>query len=324
MKRTFLSTIVALASVVAFSIPVDYKIIGMENFASELAVEYIEKNLPDTLHTYFFELLQEEDQFTITYSVQPGNIQGSEHTDNIWENMQETIGKALDEIFAQAGYLYYTEPSNKQRTKPIKEKDKKNRKHSYPAEQSNNQTFADYNIKEYLSIGSLYVFPDGSQGIVFYLNKDGRGLVVSLDQAELKWQDEEKAKYCKDISQIPNEKEISPYFTIGEGERYTTAIIEQVGYGAQAAQWCVSHGEGWYLPSVNEMLQLLTIANEKQGGAGIISLALKVAGGTPLLINWYWTSSEENAENAHCLTALGSKAACPKNRKNIVRAVRAF
>ena len=173
-------------------------------------------------------------------------------------------------------------------------------------------------------IGGRIRFADGTQGIIYYLDGKGHGLAVSLDQTECKWQEATKSKYCQDIYQVSNEKNVDTYCNIGLGQQYSSAIWAQIGYQAPAVVWCMGHGDGWYLPSAGELWQLLSVANDNKGQAGVISLMLQAAGGTPLNSKWYWSSSEENLENAHNISSFGTKASEDKTSKNAVRAVRAL
>lgn len=187
-----------------------------------------------------------------------------------------------------------------------------------------------------ISIGDLITFDDGTKGIVFYLDGSGHGLVVSLDQTETKWQDETRSKKCQDISQLVNEKETSKYLNIGLGKQQTQMIISQLGWGkAPAAEWCLRHGDGWYLPSAGELWHLFTNANfntnsnDRIKGSfdandGFISKMLKMAGGEPLNSNWYWSSSEEEQENAWNVSVLGKFSTEEKTEEVAVRAVRFF
>lgn len=187
-----------------------------------------------------------------------------------------------------------------------------------------------------ISIGGLITFDDGTKGIVFYLDGSGHGLVVSLDETETKWQNETRSKKCQDISQLANENEQPKHLNIGLGKQQTQMIISQLGWEkAPAAEWCLKHGNGWYLPSAGELCHLFTeansITNSNDGieGSfdakdGFISKMLKMAGGQPLNNNWYWSSSEEEQENAWNVSASGRVSTEEKIEEVAVRAVRSF
>lgn len=187
-----------------------------------------------------------------------------------------------------------------------------------------------------ITLGGLISFDDGTKGIVFYIDGSGHGLVVSLDETETKWQDEKKSKKCQDISQLANENEQPKYLNIGLGKQQTHMIISQLGWEkAPAAEWCLKHGDDWYLPSAGELWYLFTEANNITNSNdrnedsfdakdGFISKMLKMAGGQPLNNSWYWSSSEEEQENAWNVSASGRASTEEKTEEVAVRAVRYF
>lgn len=192
-------------------------------------------------------------------------------------------------------------------------------------------------------IGELKVFPDGSKGIVFYMTQDGHGLVVSLDEAELKWENVKNSHKCRDLALLPNEHNETKYMTFQLGWQNTNAIIQELGEQALAAAWCVRHGEGWYLPSAGELWYLFNEANEvaqpeRSGlkGAslskarkekvynGPISVALRNAGGRPFTDADYWSSSENDNDDVYVVESTGDISQSEKPDPELVRAVRAF
>lgn len=192
-------------------------------------------------------------------------------------------------------------------------------------------------------IGELKVFPDGSKGIVFYMTQDGHGLVVSLDEAGLKWENVNNSHKCRDLALLPNEHNETKYMTFQLGWQNTNAIIQELGEQALAAAWCVRHGEGWYLPSAGELWYLFNEANEvaqpeRSGlkGAslskarkekvynGPISVALRNAGGRPFTDADYWSSSENDNDDVYVVESTGDISQSEKPDPELVRAVRAF
>ena len=194
-------------------------------------------------------------------------------------------------------------------------------------------------------IGELKTFSDGSKGVVFYLTEDGQhGLVVSLDEAELKWENEAKEFKCHDIMSLQNEENPSKYITFKAGLRNTTAIIQQLGeVQAPAAGWCVRHGEGWYLPSAGELWYLFAKANggdtpipshikgvhasrmrESLFTNGAVNTGLRAAGGVPLKDEDYWSSTEKDFDDVCTVDAQGDFSSSEKPDTEYVRAVRAF
>ena len=82
----------------------------------------------------------------------------------------------------------------------------------------------------------------------------------------------------------------------------------------------ISLSDGWYIPSMGEMLFIFTHRKE-------VNAALEKAGGQPIANSWYWTSTEYSATNAWYLylndgytSIWGTKAA----NRHRVRPVSAF
>lgn len=172
-------------------------------------------------------------------------------------------------------------------------------------------------------IGSLIDFYDGTQGVVFYLDGDGHGLAVHLQENlndKKQWQEVSRWQQCVDIEEIPNREggetlqisgleeqyynaAIQRLFVPGLGKQYCDAAIQQIGLEKlPAIQWCRSIGPDWYLPSIGELYQLLMEANEHEGGSGPISKALIEAGGYRLIYNHcYFSSSESDNTDVYAI-----------------------
>ena len=173
------------------------------------------------------------------------------------------------------------------------------------------------------SLGQVVTFPDGSRGLCFYLDKQGHGLAISLDQVEMKW-DDNRGRKIQDIVAIPNKDNLGEFLP-GLGLTYTNAILSQVSQmDVPAASWCRMHGQDWYLPSAEEMRYLLVEANEKKGSKGKISKSLVQFGGVELDERWYWSSSECERDEALEVGLTGKISSEEKKEDLPVRAMRAF
>ena len=174
------------------------------------------------------------------------------------------------------------------------------------------------------NVGDVIVFPDQTRGIIFY--KDyGVGLAVSVDEAQLSWQSTDKQEDLVDVPQIPNIDDDEKNFVAGKGATYTSAILSQFeGTGrAPAAEWCVGHGNGWYLPSAGELVCLFKANKSKTGS--LINAGLAQARGRKIVAGWYWSSSEKGAKEAINVISAGCLGSGEdKNSTVRVRAVRAF
>lgn len=165
-------------------------------------------------------------------------------------------------------------------------------------------------------IGELKTFSDGTSGIVFYVTNDGHGLVVSLQEFEAQW-----SKKNVDVVAIANEKSCNKVDFVGV--KNTNMMIAQLGENAVSAMKCQQQGLGWYMPSSGELYHLIKIANKGEGEDGPISKALKKNSGK-VIDGWYWTSSENDADEAFNISDSGSCHTEEKKGNVKVRAIRAF
>ena len=182
-------------------------------------------------------------------------------------------------------------------------------------------------------IGDLYTFPDGSKGVLFYKTSDGHGLVVSLDVYTARWENVNSNFKCHDIIGLPNE-DGSKFMTFRLGESNTAYIIQELGeFQAPAALWCKQHGDGWYLPSSGELWYLFMINSGRMSPSGqlqaskqkdIITNAMKRVGGQILSDDWYWSSTENDKDEAINVSLSGRVSSEDKKEALLVRAVRAF
>ena len=171
-----------------------------------------------------------------------------------------------------------------------------------------------------IKVGDLYTFDDNTKGVVFYVDENGHGLALSLDQEKRRWEDESHYVYCQNITSIPDE--VLPYlgFNSGLGKIYTANIIMQLGnVKPTAAKYCRENGTEWYLPSAGEMYQLMMAnATYKLNKVLIENDAKPISG-------WYWTSSEHSQGEAWRINKKGTTKRCTKLATGVfARAIRQF
>lgn len=211
-------------------------------------------------------------------------------------------------------------PQSEEHEEPIKQKEEKQ------SPEKQNQTSSENVSDNYFAasgtMGNIKTFEDGSKGVVFYQDAQGHGLVVSLDEAECKWEDVANKRSCFDVVSLPDG---ANDFMVGQGLINTNAMIQEGGASLYpAAQWCIQHGEGWYLPSAGELIYLLHTANAGEKAEGPISIVLQNAGGMPLAKWFYWASNEEDEKNAYNISASGGTPSEYKCENAPVRAIRQF
>lgn len=213
-----------------------------------------------------------------------------------------------------------SEDATLQSEEPINQKEEKQ-----SPEKQDQTSSEDFNGNYFATsgtIGNIKTFEDGSKGVVFYQDAQGHGLVVSLDEAECKWEDVANKRSCFDVVSLPDG---TNDFMVGQGLINTNAMIQEGGANLYpAAQWCIQHGEGWYLPSAGELIYLLHTANAGEKAEGPISIVLQNAGGTPLEKWFYWASNEEDDKNAYNISASGGTPSEYKCESAPVRAIRQF
>lgn len=178
-------------------------------------------------------------------------------------------------------------------------------------------------------VGDLYD-RDGVKGVVCIVSDEGtHGLVISLEQIYLTWSEFRKP----DLRTVGAENR-----TDGEENMRTVeAYIAANGLSWDdfpAFKWCREQGEGWYLPSIDE---LLTIGHNYNGGSRMknnrqarnkFNDALKDAGGKRMDRMVYYFSStemdEKNAYTSHTSLEPPYVVEIPKYNKFLVRAVHKF
>lgn len=186
----------------------------------------------------------------------------------------------------------------------------------------------EYMLRRY-EVGDLYD-RDGVKGVVCIVSDEGtHGLVISLEQIYLTWSEFRKP----DLRTVGAGNR-----TDGEENMRTVeAYIAANGLSWDdfpAFKWCREQGEGWYLPSIDE---LLTIGHNYNGGSRMknnrqarnkFNDALKDAGGKRMDRMVYYFSStemdEKNAYTSHTSLEPPYVVEIPKYNKFLVRAVHKF
>lgn len=155
-------------------------------------------------------------------------------------------------------------------------------------------------------LGQYYNY-NGVSGIIVALNDEHtHGLVVSLDEAMVPWSTFRKGEFCTvgAVSRTSGEENMAAV------ARY---IAEHNGSWEQfpAFKWCRDKGEGWYLPSIDELLVIGHIFN---GGSRLrndrqarttFNDRLKDNGGSRLNGKAYYISSTEIDEKFPMLSHMG-------------------
>ncbi len=198
-----------------------------------------------------------------------------------------------------------------------------------PAPQQTYYAPVHYEITRY-SIGQYYD-QNGIRGIVVALNEERtHGLLMSLDEVMIEWSTFRKEELCK----VGAEDRTNGENNMKAIERYI-AEHNLTWDHFPAFKWCKELGEGWYLPSIDEVL---TIGNQYNGGSRAhndrqsrmrFNDNLKVNGGERIDGKCYYHSSTEFDEKFPMMSHMGLEPPfvitdVAKYTKFLVRAVRKF
>lgn len=144
-------------------------------------------------------------------------------------------------------------------------------------------------------LGQVITNPDGSQGVVFYLNEDGtEGWMVALHDASnyCPWGPSGHIEGLNDVNAI-NDDFLSTVFLDLDGYEHTLRIrehCEATGYTGPYAAGMVDIENGWYLPSAGQLKWLYI-------NAIFYEPALQSVG-EKMGLNTYWSSSVANDQKA--------------------------
>ena len=173
-------------------------------------------------------------------------------------------------------------------------------------------------FSQHCRIGDVITNPDGSKGVVFYLNPDRLGgwMVALNDQSSsCKWGTN------TDIPDLPNyTAQDATLLTELDGKENTGIIRAYQNNSTTYAAGKVDFAHGWYLPSIGQLRILF-------GTLALIEPSLIAYGGSSLGNDKYWSSTEQDAGNAKTLTAeqgAGFHSIWSKSSNAAVRAIHDF
>ena len=183
-----------------------------------------------------------------------------------------------------------------------------------------NRTSAPYKVGDYYNDGK-------KEGVVFEVWNNGNcGKIVSLQQSvtSLQWASDTDDQ-SKIVGATDENNGLQNMLKIQKEENWRDRF--------PAFAWCASLGEGWYLPSTNELARFTTVFHihdavnttlAKVSGVPIFQIG---ADGNYTERRHYWASTEDTTEigTAYRVFMLnGFPDTCPKNYSWYVRAVAEF
>ena len=123
MKKAFLTSILLLFWMIGFSQNYKVNVDNVETVVADYAKEIIDKNIiVKAGYEYELILSQDGDALTISYVVNPNNITGKEYTNDLWNEIEQTIKRALNAMNKQIDDLVLAQ---KQKAKEQTVNDKK-------------------------------------------------------------------------------------------------------------------------------------------------------------------------------------------------------
>ena len=183
---------------------------------------------------------------------------------------------------------------------------------------SNRKTSAPYRVGDYYNDGV-------KEGVVYEVSADGRhGKIVSMKQSS------ERLQWASDSTE--QKRRIGAYSkTDGAYNMAKVKAIPDWETKYPAFKWCADLGEGWYLPSIEE-LKVFTLNTAIHDA---VNRTLIARGGTKLYDKgengWYWSSTESDKQYSGYFCAwlvnMGNGYSSLSNKNftyNYVRAVSAF
>ena len=144
-------------------------------------------------------------------------------------------------------------------------------------------------------LGQVVTNPDGSQGVVFYLNEDGTsGWMVALHDAasNIPWGLTDEIEGLNHVIN-PGNDIIGSAFADTDGYANTLSILnhyQATGYMGPYAAATVDIANGWYLPAAGQLKMLYINAIFYEPALSSV--------GEVLGLHPYWSSTQENTERA--------------------------
>ena len=176
-------------------------------------------------------------------------------------------------------------------------------------------------------IGDVITNPDGSKGIVFYINPEGTGgwmVKLTDDSGGCKWGTNGDISGLSNYASPTNTQE---QLTHLDGYQNTQIIRNFQNNNTTYAAGKVDFNHGWYLPSLGQLRILIS-------KLGLIKTALTSNGGAVLNNDkLYWSSTECSSSEAWCIKMSNTYNGAvsggyynkgSKSSNNAVRAIRDF
>ena len=175
----------------------------------------------------------------------------------------------------------------------------------------------DPNIASAYEIGQIYEV-NGAKGVAYAIKTDNQNRTwayfFSMDEADLQWSTENV--WCNCVA--------------SRGDWNTEDMLRN-GTSPDmypAAQWCIAHGDGWFMPSSQELQWMWDAISEGTHNFDNASVAaynklLTDNGGMPFVETYYWSSNETADDLVELIAFMNDSVVCLDPQKTYIYTVRA-
>ena len=175
----------------------------------------------------------------------------------------------------------------------------------------------DPNIASAYEIGQIYDI-NGAKGVAYAIKTDNQNRTwayfFSMDEADLQWSTENV--WCNCVA--------------SRGDWNTEDMLRN-GTSPDmypAAQWCIAHGDGWFMPSSQELQWIWDAISEGTHNFDNASVAaynklLTDNGGMPFVETYYWSSNETADDLVELIAFMNDSVVCLDPQKTYTYTVRA-
>lgn len=168
-----------------------------------------------------------------------------------------------------------------------------------------------WKVGDYYNVG-------GKEGVVFWVDETGKhGKIVSVDQTNLQWCTVDE--FHKRVTGIATDR--------SNGMNNLRSVMKIAGWKDKypAFAWCADHGDGWYLPAIDELKELLLNDEVHAKVNGTLEQKRVSVMYSKGAYKWYWSSTEYNEWCAWYVgMSNGGTSSFNRSYGNYVRAVSAF
>lgn len=135
-----------------------------------------------------------------------------------------------------------------------------------------------WKVGDYYNVG-------GKEGVVFWVDATGKhGKIVSMDQANLQWCTNDE--FHEKVTGIATDR------SNGMNNLRFIMKIDEWRNKYPAFAWCADHGDGWYLPAIEELKELLLNDEVHSKVNGTLEQKRGSVMCSKGPCEWYWSSTE--------------------------------